>query len=66
MGTARKPDNIEIILGNNEENATYPSGLYAGLYGRSKWLNQLILRMLTTARSNNKLNQRHILTAGNC
>jgi len=55
VGAALELENGEIILGNNQENASYPSGLCAErtaiYYAGAQFPNQKILRMAIVAGS---------------
>ena len=58
VGAALLLDNGEIITGNNQENASYPSGLCAErtaiYYAGSKYPDAKIIRMAISASSKNK------------
>ena len=70
VGTALKLSDGEIVLGNNQENAAYPSGLCAErtaiFYAHSKFPKQQILRMAITAGSKNKKETTPIPPCGGC
>lgn len=70
VGAALELDNGEIISGNNQENAAYPSGLCAErtaiFYASSKWPNQNILRMAITAGTTLKKTSTPIPPCGSC
>ena len=64
VGAALELENGEIILGNNQENASYPSGLCAErtaiYYAGAQFPNQKILRMAIVAGSTKNLSLIHI------
>jgi cytidine deaminase len=70
VGAALELDNGELISGNNQENAAYPSGLCAErtavFYAHSKWPNQNILKMAITAGSLRKTASTPIPPCGGC
>jgi cytidine deaminase len=70
VGAALELNNGEIISGNNQENAAYPSGLCAErtaiFYAHSKFPKQQILRMAITAGSKNKKETTPIPPCGGC
>lgn len=70
VGAALELDNGEIISGNNQENAAYPSGLCAErtaiFYASSKWPDSQIIRMAITAGSAHKKNTNPIPPCGSC
>ena len=70
VGAALELNNGEIISGNNQENAAYPSGLCAErtaiFYAHSKFPEQQILRMAITAGSKNKKETTPIPPSGGC
>ncbi|TXG35889.1 cytidine deaminase [Seonamhaeicola maritimus] len=70
VGAALLLDNDEIITGNNQENASYPSGLCAErtaiYYAGSQFPNAKIIKMAITAGSNNKLTNKPIPPCGAC
>ncbi len=70
VGTALLLDNGEIITGNNQENASYPSGLCAErtaiYYAGSQYPNAKVLRMAITATSQNKQTVSPIPPCGAC
>lgn len=70
VGTALLLDNNEIITGNNQENASYPSGLCAErtaiYYAGSLYPNAKVLRMAISAGSKNKLTTTPIPPCGAC
>ena len=70
VGAALELNNGEIISGNNQENAAYPSGLCAErtaiFYAHSKFPKQQILRMAITAGSKNKKETTPIPHCGGC
>ena len=70
VGAALELNNGEIISGNNQENAAYPSGLCAErtaiFYAHSKVPKQQILRMAITAGSKNKKETTPIPPCGGC
>ena len=70
VGAALELSNGEIISGNNQENAAYPSGLCAErtaiFYAHSKFPKDKILRMAITAASKNKKETTPIPPCGGC
>ncbi len=70
VGAALLLDNGEIITGNNQENASYPSGLCAErtaiYYAGSQYPNAKVLRMAITATSQNKQTTSPIPPCGAC
>jgi len=70
VGTALLLDNNEIIIGSNQENASYPSGLCAErtaiYYANSQYPNAKILRMAITAGSKNNKTTSPIPPCGAC
>lgn len=70
VGVAILLDNNEIITGNNQENASYPSGLCAErtaiYYAGSQYPNAKILRMAISATSKNKPTLNPIPPCGAC
>ncbi|MGC6525415.1 MAG: cytidine deaminase [Flavobacteriaceae bacterium] len=70
VGAALELSNGEIISGNNQENAAYPSGLCAErtaiFYAHSKFPKEKILRMAITAGSKNKKETTPIPPCGGC
>jgi len=70
VGTALLLDNGEIILGSNQENASYPSGLCAErtaiYYAGAKYPNAKIIRMAITAASENQKTVKPIPPCGAC
>ena len=70
VGAALLLDNGEIITGNNQENASYPSGLCAErtaiYYAGSQFPKARVLKMAITASSKNKLTDKPIPPCGAC
>ena len=70
VGTALILENGEIILGNNQENAAYPSGLCAErtavFYANSKFPKQKILMMVITAGAKFKPSKSPVAPCGAC
>jgi cytidine deaminase len=70
VGAAILLDNGEIITGNNQENASYPSGLCAErtaiYYAGSQFPKAKILKMALTAGSQNQLTTTPIPPCGAC
>jgi cytidine deaminase len=63
-------DNGEVISGNNQENAAYPSGICAErtalFYANSKYPNSNIICLAIVAGSNSKVNETPIAPCGGC
>ena len=70
VGTAILLDNGEIILGSNQENAAYPSGLCAErvavFYAGAKYPEAKILKMAISAASDNTTTSAPIPPCGAC
>ena len=70
VGAALELENGEIILGNNQENASYPSGLCAErtaiYYAGAEFPNQKILRMAIVAGSTKNQTTKPIPPCGAC
>ncbi|WP_400081121.1 cytidine deaminase [Winogradskyella sp. R77965] len=70
VGAAILLDNNEIIIGSNQENASYPSGLCAErtaiYYAGAKYPNAKILKMAVSASSQNKVTNKPIPPCGAC
>ena len=70
VGTAILLDNDEIISGNNQENASYPSGLCAErtaiYYSGAKYPKAKILRMAIIAGSTKNVTSKPIPPCGAC
>lgn len=70
VGAALLLDNDKIITGNNQENASYPSGLCAErtaiYYAGSQYPNAKVLKMAISAGSKNKLTTTPIPPCGAC
>ncbi|WP_308990909.1 cytidine deaminase [Mariniflexile litorale] len=70
VGTAILLDNGEIITGNNQENASYPSGLCAErtaiYYAGSQYPDAKVVRMAISATSKNKPTLNPIPPCGAC
>ncbi len=70
VGAALLLDNGEIITGNNQENASYPSGLCAErtaiYYAGAQYPKAKVLRMAITASSKNKTTTTPIPPCGAC
>ncbi len=70
VGAAIELENGEIVLGSNQENASYPSGLCAErtalYYVGAKFPDVLIKRIAISAGSVNSINERPIPPCGAC
>lgn len=70
VGAAILLDNGEVITGNNQENAAYPSGLCAErvaiFYAGSQFPNVKILQLVVTARSEKQILNLPIPPCGAC
>jgi cytidine deaminase len=70
VGAAILLDNNEVVLGSNQENASYPSGLCAErtaiYYAGSQFPESKIIRMAITAGSKNKKTTSPIPPCGAC
>lgn len=70
VGAALRLANNEIIQGNNQENAAYPSGLCAEriavFYANAQYPDTAILSLAITARKNNKIVKQPITPCGSC
>ncbi len=70
VGAAIYLDNDEVVIGSNQENASYPSGLCAErtaiYYAGAKHPNEKILKMALTASSQNQLTDKPIPPCGAC
>ncbi len=70
VGAALLLDNGEIVIGNNQENASYPSGLCAErtaiYYAGAKYPKATILRLAISAASENRKTTRPIPPCGAC
>ncbi len=70
VGAALLLDNNEIVTSNNQENASYPSGLCAErtaiYYAGSQYPNAKVIRMAITAGSKNKQTTNPIPPCGAC
>jgi len=70
VGAALLLDNNEVVIGNNQENASYPSGLCAErtaiYYAGAKYPNTKIVRMAITAASQNQETKTPIPPCGAC
>jgi len=70
VGAAILLDNTKVVIGNNQENASYPSGLCAErtaiYYAGAKYSNAKILKMAITASSQNQLTDKPIPPCGAC
>jgi cytidine deaminase len=70
VGAALLLDNGEVVVGSNQENASYPSGLCAErtaiYYAGAKYPNVKILKMAITASSQNQLTDKPIPPCGAC
>jgi len=70
VGVAIKLDNGEIVLGSNQENAAYPSGLCAErvavFYAGAVYPNAKILTMAITAASDTRQTTTPIPPCGSC
>ncbi len=70
VGAAILLDNNKIVIGSNQENASYPSGLCAErtaiYYSGAKYPESRILKMALTASSQNKLTDKPIPPCGAC
>ncbi|MFK7833011.1 MAG: cytidine deaminase [Winogradskyella sp.] len=70
VGAAIWLDNNEVIIGSNQENACYPSGLCAErtaiYYAGAKYPKAKILKMAITASSQNQVTDKPIPPCGSC
>ncbi len=70
VGAAILLDNKEVVIGSNQENASYPSGLCAErtaiYYAGAKHPNAKILKMALTASSQNQVTDFPIPPCGAC
>lgn len=70
VGAALLLDNGEIIIGSNQENASYPSGLCAErtavYYAGAKYPKAKILKIAITASSQNQITKKPIPPCGAC
>ena len=70
VGAAILLDNKNVVIGNNQENASYPSGLCAErtaiYYAGAKYPEAKILIMALTAASENKITDTPIPPCGAC
>jgi len=70
VGAALLLDNEEIIIGNNQENAAYPSGLCAErvaiYFASAKYPDNHILKMAISASSSIKKTDRPVAPCGAC
>jgi cytidine deaminase len=70
VGAALLLDNGEVIIGSNQENASYPSGLCAErtaiYYAGAKHPNAKILKMAISASSQNQVTDKPIPPCGAC
>lgn len=70
VGAALLLENGEIVIGSNQENASYPSGLCAErtaiYYAGAKYPNTPILKMAISAGSKIKLSEQPIPPCGAC
>ncbi len=70
VGAALLLDNGEVIVGSNQENASYPSGLCAErtavYYAGAKYPESKILKMAITASSQNQITDKPIPPCGAC
>ncbi len=70
VGAALELENSQIVIGNNQENASYPSGLCAErtaiYYAGAKYPNAKILKMAISAASHNQKTTEPIPPCGAC
>ncbi|MEM9680474.1 MAG: cytidine deaminase [Bacteroidota bacterium] len=70
VGTAIQLDNHEIVIGSNQENASYPSGMCAErtaiYYAGARYPESKIIAMALTASSQNKVTDKPIPPCGAC
>lgn len=70
VGAAILLDNNEVVVGSNQENASYPSGLCAErtaiYYAGAKYPTAKILKMAITASSQNQITDSPIPPCGAC
>lgn len=70
VGAAILLDNEEVVIGSNQENASYPSGLCAErtaiYYAGAKHFNSKILKMALSASSQNQVTDTPIPPCGAC
>jgi cytidine deaminase len=70
VGAAVLLDNGEVVVGSNQENASYPSGLCAErtaiYYAGANYPNAKMLKMAITASSQNQITNKPIPPCGAC
>ncbi len=70
VGAAVLLENGEIVVGTNQENAAYPSGLCAErvaiFYANSKYPNQQVKAIAVTSFYNGKFNETPVYPCGSC
>ncbi|MBC3847569.1 cytidine deaminase [Winogradskyella echinorum] len=70
VGAALLLDNDEVVIGSNQENASYPSGLCAErtaiYYAGAKYSKAKILKMAISASSQNQVTDKPIPPCGAC
>jgi cytidine deaminase len=70
VGAAILLDNDEVVIGNNQENACFPSGLCAErtaiYYAGAKYPKAKILKMAITASSQNQITDKPVPPCGAC
>ena len=70
VGVALLLENGQIVLGNNQENAAYPSGMCAERVAiwnaSSQYPNNKILKIFITARSSKKIVKKPVSPCGAC
>lgn len=70
VGAAILMNNGEVVIGSNQENASYPSGLCAErtaiFYAGAQYPNELIKAMAITAGAHDDLNENPIPPCGAC
>ncbi|MFC0604761.1 cytidine deaminase [Winogradskyella pulchriflava] len=70
VGAALLLDNDEVVIGSNQENASYPSGLCAErtavYYAGAKYPNAKILKIAISASSRNQVTDKPIPPCGAC
>ncbi|QNK76237.1 cytidine deaminase [Winogradskyella undariae] len=70
VGAAILLDNNEVVIGNNQENACFPSGLCAErtaiYYAGAKYPKAKMLKMAITASSQNQITDKPIPPCGAC
>ena len=70
VGAALMLENGDVIMGSNQENAAYPSGLCAErvalFYAKSQYPNEIITSIAIAAKADNFINNEIITPCGSC